>query len=313
MAIWDFRKIRKEFDGEHVTLDEGQTPVEELTVNGSRLFIKREDKNPTGSFKDRGVAFKVSMMKSNGIKNAVISSSGNAAISYLEYSKLYPELILDVIVSQDNVNARKLEKIKANLGKHNLIQSNQAKKERARIVSEKKAENLSTSLRDDVLKGYWGLGFELARLIKKEFKTQDYSNSYIFFPVSSGAALVGTVQGLTLELESQVLPRIIVCQTQAVCPIVRTLYPDVSAEESSLADSITDKSALRSPQILKIVNETNGDAIAITDEELHEAKSFAEQIEIEDLSYTSLLSVAGFLRFKSDGVIENAICIASGL
>jgi len=45
------------------------------------FYIKREDLNPTGSAKDRALFYQVNNLQKLGFTNAVISSTGNAAIS----------------------------------------------------------------------------------------------------------------------------------------------------------------------------------------------------------------------------------------
>ncbi|MCS7009991.1 MAG: pyridoxal-phosphate dependent enzyme [Anaerolineales bacterium] len=48
----------------------------------SRIYIKDERYGPTSSFKDRQAASAVAAMVENGIKEAVIASTGNAAVAY---------------------------------------------------------------------------------------------------------------------------------------------------------------------------------------------------------------------------------------
>jgi threonine synthase len=49
------------------------------------LFVKDERQGPTGSFKDRQAALAVSVMKENGVSQAVVASTGNVAISYAAF------------------------------------------------------------------------------------------------------------------------------------------------------------------------------------------------------------------------------------
>jgi len=52
------------------------------------IYIKDERQGPTGSFKDRQAALAISVMKEQGITEAVVASTGNVAISYSAYSAL---------------------------------------------------------------------------------------------------------------------------------------------------------------------------------------------------------------------------------
>jgi threonine synthase len=76
-----------------VTLGEGGTPLLHAANLGMMLgrphiFIKDERQGPTGSFKDRQAALAISVMREQGITEAVVASTGNVAISYSAYSAL---------------------------------------------------------------------------------------------------------------------------------------------------------------------------------------------------------------------------------
>src|SRR5260221_5886178 len=312
MSIWKFREIRRTIGAEYLfTLEEGETRLDEISTN---LFIKREDLNPTGSWKDRGSAYKITQFKKAGVKEAVISTSGNAAISFLEYAKHIPDFKLTIIVSP-KANPSKVQKIKDLIkdSNHELIVDENPRKKSVEIAAAKKIHNLRASIDEGIVKGYWSLGFELEKVVMN-------SKTALILPVSSGTALVGMVQGLFMRLENEhLMPSIFVCQTQSVHPIVdhksegegevRNL---ATKNESSLADAIIDLTALRAPQVIKAIKETNGDAFAITNDELEDAKKFASNKNLE-LSYTSLLSIAGYLRLLSKDIkFDKYICIASG-
>ena len=53
------------------------TPLQNI----NSIYFKREDLNPTGSAKDRALQQQLKKLLRLGYKNAVISSTGNAAIS----------------------------------------------------------------------------------------------------------------------------------------------------------------------------------------------------------------------------------------
>jgi threonine synthase len=70
-----------------VTLGEGGSPLIHaynlgLMLGRPSVYIKDERQGPTGSFKDRQATLAVSAMKEHGVKEAVVASTGNVAISY---------------------------------------------------------------------------------------------------------------------------------------------------------------------------------------------------------------------------------------
>ncbi|MCD6324493.1 MAG: threonine synthase [Desulfurococcales archaeon] len=74
-----------------VSLGEGGTPLlrsERLAevLGVRRLWLKDETRNPTGSFKDRGMSVSVSVAKEFGYRNLTTASSGNAAAALAAYA-----------------------------------------------------------------------------------------------------------------------------------------------------------------------------------------------------------------------------------
>ena len=75
-----------------VTLLEGDTPLlpaprlADHVAPGSRLFLKYEGLNPTGSFKDRGMTAAVTDALARGAKSIVCASTGNTAASAAAYA-----------------------------------------------------------------------------------------------------------------------------------------------------------------------------------------------------------------------------------
>ena len=73
-----------------VTLGEGSTPLLALPRLSARLgvelWVKWEGANPTGSFKDRGMAVAVSRASERGAPGVVCASTGNTAASAAAYA-----------------------------------------------------------------------------------------------------------------------------------------------------------------------------------------------------------------------------------
>ena len=75
-----------------VSLSEGSTPLiysPRLSVmvgRGSRVYLKHEGLNPTGSFKDRGMTVAVSKAAELGANLLVCASTGNTSASAAAYA-----------------------------------------------------------------------------------------------------------------------------------------------------------------------------------------------------------------------------------
>src|SRR5919204_6501046 len=75
-SIWRYRELLP--DAVPVSLGEGFTPML-ASRRRSKLWIKDEGANPTGSFKARGLCMAVTMARHFGLKKLAIPSAGNAA------------------------------------------------------------------------------------------------------------------------------------------------------------------------------------------------------------------------------------------
>ena len=307
MSIWKDKELRSQFPegAKLITLNEGETSVVKKTINNQGLLIINEETNPSGSWKDRGTSFKLTQLLSDNINEAVLFSSGNALISLLTYCN---ELKLDFkvhCVVSEKVNKIKLGIIQSLVKdkQHTLVITSQPKKKAIEISAQLKIPNLRISLDNEIVKGYWSLGFEINSLIKNE----DNSSVNIYCPASSGTALVGLVQGIFMKVNSESkMPRIFVCQTDALHTFDNE---NKVIEKNSLADAIVDTVGLRSGQVQKIVRETNGEIYSISNGELKRAKEFCIESGLQKYSYNSLLSIAGYLRGSTSRI---NICVASG-
>jgi hypothetical protein len=82
-TLWRYSELLPLEDGVNwVSLGEGFTPLLEARSLAEefglqRLWIKDEGRNPTGSFKDRGLSVAISRAKELGVKKAAIPSAGS--------------------------------------------------------------------------------------------------------------------------------------------------------------------------------------------------------------------------------------------
>lgn len=309
MSIWQHTHIKQVLesialrenkeDYAFCTLDEGNTPIDGALVDGLQLDIKREDHNPTGSYKDRGTAFKISELKLLGHNEAVISSSGNAAISFLKYGSFFGVKIH--VVMSPNASPKKLELIKeltsGNI--HELHLATKARNLAAQIAAEKQIVNLRASTDSHIIAGYESIAYECE---------QEYTD--VFVPTSSGTALVGIYNGFVNNGKSVAMHA---CQTSHIHPIAVQFDDNYEEEESSLADAIVDRSAIRREQVAKILRDNNGNGWIISNQELSRVFELVNSQLQHPVSYTSALSIAGALKAHQTGKVgEKVLCIASG-
>lgn len=81
-SLWRYREVLPLEEGDEMSLAEGFTPL--LPVE-DHVWVKDESRNPTGSFKARGMAVAVSMAKHLGARALSAPSAGNAAGALAAY------------------------------------------------------------------------------------------------------------------------------------------------------------------------------------------------------------------------------------
>ncbi len=91
-SLWRYMEwLPLQAPGNITSLGEGSTPLIEAPriaaeLNLARVLVKDESRNPTGSFKDRGLSVAMSMAHEMGIRKVAIPSAGNAASSLAAYA-----------------------------------------------------------------------------------------------------------------------------------------------------------------------------------------------------------------------------------
>ena len=205
---------------------------------GLNVWAKLESESVTGTHKDRSMKPWIESYVNQGIKDFVISSSGNSARAAL---KICEELGCS---------------LKVFLG-------STAKKDAFRYAKEHNIPNLRASIDDRALIGYRQIAYELVSQIKVD---------NIFIPTSSGATLLGMYLGFKNKISS-----FYVVQTSKVYPMASYFDKDFIKEKGSKAKSIVDNIAHRKDSVIKVCEETNGGGFVISNKELEESKLFLKK------------------------------------
>ena len=261
-----------------VTLGEGMTPLIHARRLGerlglSRLLIKDEGLNPTGSFKARGLSAAVTMAKALGVERLALPTAGNAggaAAAYAASAGLGCVIAMPSDTPRANIvecrafgaDVRLIDGFISDCGKY--------------IAENKDKEGwfeVSTMKEPYRVEGKKTMGYEL---------WEDLGGALpdvIVYPTGGGVGLVGMWKAFE-ELESmgrigRERPRMIAAQAAGCAPIVRAF--EQRAEKSEYwNDPATVASGLRVPKpladslILADVYASGGEAVAVTDEELLE-------------------------------------------
>jgi threonine synthase len=278
-SMWRYAPVLPADVNQAVTLNEGWTPLIHATSLGrelgaSDLWIKDEGRNPTDSFKARGLSCAVTMAKKLGLRKLAIPSAGNAASALAAYAAA-AGIESHIFMPRDVPQANFIE-CKA-FGAHVTLVDGLIS-DCGRIVGERKAAEgwfeVSTLKEPYRIEGKKTMGYEVAEQFGWEVPDA------ILYPCGGGVGLIGMWKAFA-ELEElgwigSKRPKMISVQALGCEPITRAF--EQKAEVSQFFNNAhTVASGLRVPKalgdflVLQAVRESAGTALSISDEEMLDA------------------------------------------
>jgi threonine synthase len=296
-----------------ISLGEGDAPLLEAANLGyslglSSLYVKDESLNPTGSFKARGLAAAVSKAKELGVSNVIIPTAGNAGGAMASYAAR-GGLEACVYMPEDTPVAN-IEECRIVGAEVILVEG--LISDAARLAGERaKLENwfdLSTFKEPYRVEGKKIMGYELAEAFG--WKLPDV----IVYPTGGGTGLVGMWKAFneihTLGwLESEARPRMVAVQSEGCAPVVDAFRSGKSFCDFWLG-AHTIASGLRVPKsfadrvILDDIGESNGNAVAVSDEKILEAQKLLAREEGIFAAPEGAATLAGLMKLMAEGWIE---------
>jgi threonine synthase len=280
-TIWRWHEMMPVENPENiVTLGEGGAPLLRAGRLGASagftdLWIKDEGNNPTGSFKARGLAAAVSKAKELRKRTIALPTAGNAGGAAAAYAAK-AGMECHVFMPEDTPPVFRLEcerygaKVTMVPG---LIDAC------GRIVAERAPRegwhDVSTLKEPYRVEGKKTMGYELA-----EDFGWDLPDA-ILYPTGGGTGLIGMWKAFD-EMENlgwigSKRPRMISVQAAGCAPIPKAFAEGREASEK-WENATTYASGLRVPKafadflILRDIRESGGDAVAVTDDEMHRAE-----------------------------------------
>jgi threonine synthase len=275
--MWRYREWMPLEEGDQpVTLGEGGTPLLLAPALGERLgmpqlFIKDESTNPTGSFKARGLAAAVTAAKRGGAQTLTVPTAGNAGVALSAYGRraglpvrvFAPRSTPPRILEQIRVFGADLELLDGHIGDCGHA---------ARAwAAEHDAFDVSTLREPYRIEGKKTLGLEIAEQL--DWTLPDA----VIYPTGGGTGLIGMWVAFRALIEaawvSGPMPRLYSVQSSGCAPVARAF--DAGAERTEpWDDPVTIAAGLRVPSplgghlILQALRETDGRAVAVSDEAL---------------------------------------------
>jgi len=278
-SMWRYEKVLPADASGAVTLDEGWTPLLRLKrlayeLGADDLWLKDEGRNPTDSFKARGLATAVTMAKKLGVTKLAIPSAGNAAGALAAYAAV-AGMEAHIFMPRDVPQANFVE-CNAYGARVTLVDG--LISDCGRIVAERKARegwfDISTLKEPYRIEGKKTMGYEVA----EQFGWQ--LPDAILYPCGGGVGLIGMWKAFA-ELEALGItgskrPKMIAVQAAGCQPLTRAFKAGAASSEF-WSGAYTVASGLRVPKplgdflVLNAIRESEGTVISITDEDMIDA------------------------------------------
>ena len=270
-SLWRYREVLPEV--RPVTLGEGFTPLL-ASREFENVWIKDEGLNPTGSFKARGITVAVSVAKALGLKKLAMPSAGNAGSALAAYAAT-AGLEAHIFMPNDVPLANRIE---CEIYGARVTLVSGLISDCGRIVAERQKQegwfDLSTLKEPYRVEGKKTMAYELFEQLGGRIPKA------IIFPGGGGVGVIGIWKAFE-EMEhlgwiSAERPRMIVVQAAGCAPLVRA-FAERRETVEAWNQAFTIAAGLRVPKpygdylVLKILKESRGTALAVTDDEIREA------------------------------------------
>ena len=280
------------------SMAEGNTPCVELPslaglMGLQHLYGKLEFLNPTGSFKDRGTAIMLSAAREHGVEEIVEDSSGNAGASVAAYSARAG--LKAHIFAPATAPPAKIQQIMAYDATVHLIEGPREMTTEAAIAYRDKhgLTYASHNLSPYFIEGTKTFAYEVAEQLAGGVP------DHIAMPVGNGSLFIGAWKGFRELLEAgriAKMPRLHCIQATAVMPIAAAYNgTDWTPTEgvSTIAGGISVGAPPRVREVLNVLQDSGGVALAVQDDEILRWQRLLASVEGIYAEPTSAAAFAG--------------------
>ena len=314
-GVWRYRPllpVRK-----LVTLGEGDTGLHECARLGraagvTRLFVKNEGENPTGSFKDRGMTVGIALAKKVGARAVACASTGNTSASMAAYAARAGLAAL-VLLPAGNVAMGKLSQAIAHGARIAQIEGNfdDAMRLVVELSARKRSVYLLNSLNPYRLEGQKTLAFEVCEALGR-------APDALVLPMGNAGNVSAIWKGFREWKRLgriKRLPRIFGVQAEKAAPIVRTLRAGSGLRRVTHPETVATAIRIGAPvnwrKAVAAIRDSGGRAGTVTDREILEAQRVLARTEGLFVEPASAAPVA-YLRQKKLKGFSTVVCVTTG-
>jgi threonine synthase len=290
-----------------LSLGEGDTPLLELSRLRKKfglppVLAKNEAQNPTGSFKDRGTVVAIHKARKLGWNRIGTISTGNMAGSTAAYAARAG--LRSVIFVKEDTPRDKL--LAAGSYGPLLIKVKGAYGDVFRAsfdIGRAHGIYFMNSVDPFRIEGYKTAGFEI--FLQNGGRAPDF----LFVPVSAGGHLMGLMRAFQDLRAERLIPRMpvfVAVQASGCAPLARAFARDKDAPAAvpkprTIAHAISNPTPPGGRLVLKLIRESNGLILGVTETEILRAHRLLAEDEGLFCDPASATALAGFLRLHRAG------------
>ena len=318
--LWRWREVLPVHETKNiVTLGEGGTPLLHAVRLGealglTKLYIKDESVNPTGTFKARGLVVAVARAIELGVDEFVVPTAGNAGGALAAYAAragrpahvYMPDDAPPVNIAEVKMSGADLVLVKGLIG------------DAGRMAAEDGEKNgwfdVSTLKEPYRIEGKKTMGYELALQFAPSPDWQWELPEVIIYPAGGGTGLIGMWKAFD-EMErlgwiGDGRPRMVVVQSDGCAPIVRAFHDGAETAEpwedaQTLAAGIRVPAAVGDRLMLTALRESKGTAVAVPDEDIMAAQAQMAAAEGIFAAPEGAACLTAAIKLVEDGWIES--------
>ena len=290
----NFSKLRTD-----LSLGEGNTPLLKRKITNKDVYLKVDYLQPTGSFKDRGAVLLIDQLLKNNIDKIVEDSSGNAGAAIAAYAAAAK--IECTIYLPENTSKGKIKQIESYGAQIKKISGN--RDQTARVIKKDISKN-NYYYASHVYNPLFTAGTaSLAYEIYKEISVPDK----MFIPVGNGTMLLGLYYAFK---ELGEFPQFIVAQSKSCSPIYNSFYEKDTCEKATnhskenIAEGIAITEPARKKEIIKAIEESNGQVITVSEDEIKESFNLINNLGLY-IETTSAVAPAAFIKYNRNQNIDD--------
>ncbi len=295
----------------NVSLQEGNTPLlflEKLSDQlGVELHVKVEGANPTGSFKDRGMALAVAKAKEEGSTTVVCASTGNTSASAAAYAARAGMKCIVVIPDGKIAQGKLAQAVMYGAEIYSLDGNFDEALQMVRRLSEELPITLVNSLNPYRIEGQKTAAFEVCDQLGK-------APDVLALPVGNAGNITAYWRGFQEyhRIRASGLPEMRGFEAEGAAAIVQNR---VIPNPETIATAIRIGNPASWEYAVQAGEESNGKIDFVTDEEMLYAYKLLAQTEGVFAEPASSASVAGVIKQLKTGELSKGkqiVCVLTG-